>query len=64
MRTISAPAWGAEAVKELLAELDLDKLSEELKTDLETAAGQKRVKLLKRLEVSRRSARATTGPSG
>ena len=42
---------GAEAVKELLAELDLDKLSEELKTDLETAAGQKRVKLLKRLEV-------------
>ena len=42
---------GAEAVKELLAELDLDKLSEELKTDLETAAGQKRIKLLKRLEV-------------
>ena len=42
---------GAEAIKELLAELDLDKLSEELKTDLETAAGQKRVKLLKRLEV-------------
>ena len=42
---------GAEAVKELLAELDLDALSKELKTDLETAAGQKRIKLLKRLEV-------------
>ena len=42
---------GAEAVRELLAEIDLDKLSEELKTDLETAAGQKRIKLLKRLEV-------------
>ncbi|MCI8650632.1 MAG: DNA-directed RNA polymerase subunit beta' [Anaerotruncus sp.] len=42
---------GAEAIKELLAELDLDVLSKELKDDLETAAGQKRIKLLKRLEV-------------
>jgi len=42
---------GAEAIKELLAELDLDKLAAELKTDLETAAGQKRIKLIKRLEV-------------
>ena len=42
---------GAEAIKELLAEIDLDQLSDELKTELETAAGQKRVKLLKRLEV-------------
>ncbi len=42
---------GAEAVKELLAEIDLDKLSEDLKKDLKKAAGQKRVKLLKRLEV-------------
>lgn len=42
---------GAEAVRELLAELDLDALVDELKLELETAAGQKRVKLLKRLEV-------------
>ncbi len=42
---------GAEAIKELLAELDLEALSQELKTELETASGQKRAKLLKRLEV-------------
>ena len=42
---------GAEAVKELLQELDIDKLSEEIKADLEKASGQKRAKLLKRLEV-------------
>ncbi|WMJ22305.1 DNA-directed RNA polymerase subunit beta' [Paludicola sp. MB14-C6] len=42
---------GAEAVKELLVELDLPKLSEELKEALETATGQKRVRYLKRLEV-------------
>jgi len=42
---------GAEAIKKLLAELDLDALSEELKADLEKASGQKRAKLLKRLEV-------------
>ncbi len=42
---------GAEAIKKLLAELDLDALSTEIKNDLQTAAGQKRAKLLKRLEV-------------
>ena len=43
---------GAEAIKELLCEIDLDKLSEELKKELEsTQQGQKRVKLLKRLDV-------------
>ncbi len=45
-------SMGAEAIKELLMEIDLDKLSEELKTELETTQqGQKRVKLLKRLDV-------------
>ncbi len=44
-------AMGAEAIKELLAELDLEKLSKELKDELEHATGQKRVRLLKRLEV-------------
>ena len=42
---------GAEAVKKLLAELDLDALSKEIKDELATATGQKRAKLLKRLEV-------------
>ncbi len=42
---------GAEAIKELLAEIDLDQLSEELKAELAgTAAGQKQVKLLRRLD--------------
>ena len=42
---------GAEAVKELLAEIDLDQLAEELKAELATAgAGQKQVKLLRRLD--------------
>ncbi len=45
-------SMGAEAIKELLTEIDLDKLSEELKSELETTQqGQKRVKLLKRLDV-------------
>ena len=42
---------GAEAVKELLMELDLDELASELQHALETATGQKRVRYLKRLEV-------------
>ena len=42
---------GAEAIKKLLEEIDVDKTSEELKEELETASGQKRVRILKRLEV-------------
>ena len=43
---------GAEAIKELLAEIDLDKLSAQLKEEImNTQQGQKRVKLLKRLDV-------------
>ncbi|MGI5958953.1 MAG: DNA-directed RNA polymerase subunit beta' [Massiliimalia sp.] len=42
---------GAESIKELLQEIDLDALSAEIKEGLETATGQKRVRLLKRLEV-------------
>ena len=44
-------AMGAEAIKTLLEEIDLEKLSAELKAELETASGQKRVRILKRLEV-------------
>ncbi len=42
---------GAEAIKKLLEEIDLDALSKELKDELEVATGQKRVRVLKRLEV-------------
>ena len=43
---------GAEAIKELLCEIDLDQLSKELKEELaDLPAGQKRIKLLKRLEI-------------
>ncbi len=44
-------AMGAEAVQQLLKEIDLDKLGDSLKEELENASGQKRVRLLKRLEV-------------
>ena len=42
---------GAEYIQKLLAEIDLEALSAELKEELETATGQKRARLLKRLEV-------------
>ena len=42
---------GAEAVKELLYEVDLEELSASLKEELEDAQGQKRVKIIKRLEI-------------
>ncbi|EYE87540.1 DNA-directed RNA polymerase subunit beta' [Fervidicella metallireducens AeB] len=42
---------GAEAIKELLSEIDLDGLSRELRSDLETSTGQKRVRVIRRLEV-------------
>lgn len=44
-------SMGAEAIKELLAEMDLEAISKELHKELEEAGGQKRVRLLKRLEV-------------
>ena len=42
---------GAEAIKELLQAIDLEKESVELKEELETATGQKRAKIIKRLDV-------------
>ena len=42
---------GAEAIKKLLQQIDCEKLSEELKAELATAGGQKKAKLVKRLEV-------------
>ena len=42
---------GAEAIRELLEAIDLEKDSAELKAELETATGQKRARIIKRLEV-------------
>ncbi len=42
---------GAEAIKELLQEIDLEKESEELKEQLRDSSGQKRVRIIKKLEV-------------
>ena len=44
-------AMGAEAIKKLLCEIDLEKLSAELKNELEEAQGQKKIRVAKRLEV-------------
>ena len=44
-------SMGAEAIKELLEKIDMDQLADQLTRELETATGQKRVKLYKRLEV-------------
>ena len=42
---------GAEAIQQLLRDIDLDKDAEELTAELETATGQKRARIIKRLEV-------------
>ena len=42
---------GAEAIKELLSQIDCEKLAVELREELKTAGGQKKAKLVKRLEV-------------
>ena len=42
---------GAEAIKKLLQDIDVNELQQQLKEELETATGQKRVRILKRLDV-------------
>ncbi|NLL65833.1 MAG: DNA-directed RNA polymerase subunit beta' [Clostridiaceae bacterium] len=42
---------GAEAIKVLLNDIDVEKMSDELKEELNDATGQKKVRLIKRLEV-------------
>ena len=44
-------AMGAEAIKKLLQDIDLEKESVELKAQLTDATGQKRVRIIKKLEV-------------
>ncbi|PKM39500.1 MAG: DNA-directed RNA polymerase subunit beta' [Firmicutes bacterium HGW-Firmicutes-9] len=42
---------GAEAIRELLMQLDLPKLEKELRAEIDNASGQKRANAIKRLEV-------------
>ena len=42
---------GAESIQELLQRIDLDKESKELKAELKASTGQKRARIIKRLEV-------------
>ncbi|UMZ75386.1 DNA-directed RNA polymerase subunit beta' [Natranaerofaba carboxydovora] len=42
---------GAEAIKDLLGELDLEKMAKDLRDELKTAKGQKKVRAVRRLEV-------------
>ena len=44
-------AMGAEAIRELLMQIDMEKLSEELRTELKDSSGQKRIRIVRRLEV-------------
>jgi DNA-directed RNA polymerase subunit beta' len=46
-----AAGMGAESVKVLLAEIDLELMSGELKRELKDASGQKRIRIIRRLEV-------------
>ena len=41
---------GAETIKKLLEEIDVEKLAAELRAELENASGQKKAKIIKRLE--------------
>ena len=45
-------AMGAEAIKELLIEIDLESMSKELRAELADSTGQKRIRAVKRLEVA------------
>ncbi len=44
-------SMGAESVRKMLEEIDLEVMSKELREELENSTGQKRARLLKRLEV-------------
>ncbi len=43
-------AMGAEAIRELLEKVDIEKLAKELKKELENASEQRKVKIIKRLD--------------
>jgi DNA-directed RNA polymerase subunit beta' len=54
---------GGEAVKKLLDEIDLEALTKELRGDLQSASGQKRIRAVKRLEVVEAFRKSGNSPS-
>ena len=51
---------GAEAIKELLSEIDVDAMSAELRAELKDATGQKKMRIIKRLRYAKHSASRAT----
>ncbi len=51
MKTTSTPAWAPRPSRKLLSQIDCEELSVKLREELATAGGQKKAKLVKRLEV-------------
>ena len=54
---------GAEAVKKLLLELDLDKMSSELRQELREVSGQRKIRAIRRLEVVEAFRKSGNNPS-
>jgi len=54
---------GAAAIKELLEEIDCNVLAEELRAELKTASGQKKVRIVRRLEVAEAFVKSGNKPS-
>ena len=44
-------SMGAEAIKELLSQIDMEALADDLRTKLRESSGQKRIRIVRRLEV-------------
>ena len=55
---------GAEAIRDLLSDIDLDELAPQLRTEIRTTSGQRRKKATKRLRVVEAFRKSATGPSG
>lgn len=53
---------GAESIKRLLEEIDLEQLATELKDDLKSSTGQKKVRIIRRLEVVESFRKSTNRP--
>ena len=54
---------GASAIKELLEEIDVDALVEELRAELKDASGQKKIRIVRRLEVAEAFQKSGNKPS-
>jgi len=54
---------GAEAIKKLLDELDLEKMSRELRQELKEVSGQRKIRAIRRLEVTEAFRKSGNNPS-